>query len=416
MLLTKQGGFIVKPISILLGKILSLIYDVLSNIDIASIGIAIILFTIFIRLLLLPMMVKQNKSTKVMNYIQPEINKIAKKYRGKKDQESMLAQQRETKQIQDKYGVSLTSGCLTSLIQFPIFIALYTVIQNIPAYVDRVKELYIPIADKIYGNPDAIAKLSDFKNQYAATKVVELNEANYNTIIDVLAKFPTDAWNKFAELFKGDELSGIISTNSAKLGEIYQFAGCIDLTHAPGFALTAAFAIPVLSLIFQFLSMHVTPQQTPSDPAQEASMKTMKTMLYVMPLFSFFITVSVPAGVGLYWATGSFISYITSLCINAYFNHCDMEKVVNKSMEKAAKKAAKRKAKGKKSFMDKLQEAALGQAPDENNAHNSVAGKSLKSYTSSTMNVNEGNTRYREGSLASKANVMQRYNDSNGGK
>ena len=79
MLLTQQGGFILKPISKLLGAILSLLYDGLSSLGIINIGIAIILFTLLIRLCLLPLMIKQNKSGKIMNYIQPEINKVAKK-------------------------------------------------------------------------------------------------------------------------------------------------------------------------------------------------------------------------------------------------------------------------------------------------------------------------------------------------
>ena len=90
MLLTKSGGLIIGPISRLLGAILSLLYDGLSNIGIESIGIAIILFTILVRLLIFPMMYKQNKSSKITAVIQPEINKATKKYRGKTDQQSMM--------------------------------------------------------------------------------------------------------------------------------------------------------------------------------------------------------------------------------------------------------------------------------------------------------------------------------------
>jgi YidC/Oxa1 family membrane protein insertase len=84
---------------------------------------------------------------------------------------------------------------------------------------------------------------------------------------------------------------------------------------------------------------------------------------------------------------------------------------------------AKRKAKGKQSFWDKMQEAATGQAAsaassaNENNpkVNREAATTSLKNYTSNTMNSNSNsNTRYREGSLAAKANAMQRYNDKGG--
>ena len=156
--------------------------------------------------------------------------------------------------------------------------------------------------------------------------------------------------------------------------------------------------------------------QGSDDPAQQATMGTMKTMMYVMPIFSFFVCVNVPCGVGLYWAMGSFISFLTTVCTNAYFKHCDMDKILEKSMAKAAKKNAKKKKKNKKSFMEKMQEAAYGQASssssDEGRATSSVSNASLKSYSSNTMKSgNDAGTKYRAGSLASKANIMQRYNN-----
>ncbi len=426
MFLTQSGGFIIKPISKLLGAILSLIFDGLNMLGSVNMGIAIILFTLLIRLLILPMMIQQNKSTKIMNYIQPEINKVTKKYRNKKDQESMLAQQRETKAIQDKYGVSLSSGCLTSIIQLPIFLALYRVIQNIPAYVGKVKSLYQPIADAIANDVNAQKLLTDFKNgsiegvnSPAVIKTVALDCNNTDTIIDVLAKFPTDAWDSFKGLFSNsDQVVLAINQNVDEINHIYDFFG-INLTTVPGMALTAALIVPVMSFVFQFLSMKVTPQQKSDDPAQQATMKSMKMMMYVMPIFSFFICVNVPVGLGLYWAAGAFISFLTTIFINLYFKHCDMEKIIEKAKEKAAIKMEKKKAKGKQSFWDKVQESMYGQAAEESNpkVNSQAANASLKHYTSSTMNSNSNNsgTRYRAGSLASKANLMQRYNDNNNG-
>lgn len=416
MLLTQQGGFIIKPISQLLGAILSLLYDGLSSLGIINIGLAIILFTLLIRLCLLPLMIKQNKSSKVMNYIQPEINKVAKKYKGKRDQESLMAQQRETREIQEKYGANMTGGCLTGIIQMPIFFGLYRVIQNIPAYVGKIKDLYEPIATRICEDPDAMNTLREFKEQNQTLKAITLTDGNVNTVIDVLAKFPAEAWDSFKEQFNNQgEIVNVINQNVPEINEIYTFFG-INLTSAPGFALTAAMIIPVLSMVFQYLSMHATPQTVSDDPTQQATMKTMKMMMNVMPIMSFFVCVSVPSGVGLYWATGAFVSFLTTIVINAYFKHCDMEKIVNKSMEKAAKKKEKREKKGKKSFMEKMQEAAYGPQESNPKVNSNAATASLKSYSSSTMNKSDGTTKYREGSLASKANIMQRYNNDNGSK
>lgn len=421
MFLTQQGGIIIKPIAKLFGLIFGLIYDVFDKFGIVSIGFVIIIFTIIIRLCLIPLMINSNKSSKITAYIQPEMNKITKKYKGKKDQESMLAQQREMRELQEKYGVNMTGSCLTALIQMPIFLALYRVIQNVPAYVSQVKELYMPIANAIHSDEAAAKALEEFKNidEYKSYFAgISTGTDSINGIIDTLAKFPSSAWDAFKDTVSNSSVVAAITENKDKIVDVNSFIGGIDLTVKPGFALTAAFAIPVLSLVFQFLSMKVTPQQNSGDPAQEQSMKMMRGMMYVFPLMSFFITVNVPAGLGLYWATGAFISFLTSVGINTYFKHCDMDKLIEKSKEKAAKKIVKKKASGKKSFMERMNEAAYGSQDASSNpkVNSDIATQSLKSYSSSTMSKTTGGVKYREGSLAAKANAMQRYNDKNGGK
>lgn len=422
MLLTQQGGLL-KPIAWLLGKILNFLYIVSCNLSIESIGVSIIVFTVLIRLLLLPTLYKQNRSSKIMKYIQPEINKVNKKYKGKKDQDSILKQQQEVRAIQDKYGVSMTAGCLTSLIQLPIFIALYRVIQNIPAYVDKVKNLYSPIADAIVNDDKAVKALSTLKDSgdYAILKQVKFNVdgATADKVIDVLAKFPTEAWDNFKTLLgnSSSEVVNLINANQDKIDHANHFFS-IDLTSTPVMAGGIAMLIPILSMVFQFLSMKTTPQQPATDPSQEQTMKTMKTMMYFFPIMSFFITLNVPTGLGLYWATGSFVSFVTSLLINTYFKHCDMEAVIEKSKEKAAKKIAERKAKGKKTFYERMmeaQEAQNGNTNSNNASVNRVASKSsagsLKNYSSATMKTADTSVKYREGSLAAKANLMQKFNN-----
>lgn len=422
MFLTQESGLIMGPLSKLLGLLLNGIYELSSNLGIVSIGLSIIVFTIVVRLCLVPSMFKQTKSSRVNMYIQPEINKINKKYRNKKDQESMLKQQAEVREVQEKYGVNLTGGCLSSLIQMPIFFALYNVIQNIPAYVTKVKDLYMPIANAIKNDTTGVAfeKLNEYRQSVSSLSVIEMNNSNTNTIIDVLAKFDSNSWAAFKELLGNNgAVVDAINANMNQINDVYSFIGGINLIEAPGFAFTVAFIIPVLSLIFQYLSMNATaPTQSTGDPTTEATMKSMKTMMKIMPLMSFFVCVNVPAGVGLYWATGSMLSFITSKSIHAYFNHADIEKIVEKSKVKAAKKIEKRKASGKKSFAEKMQEAAYGQQAQESTAPKSnIANSRLKNYTSSTMKTqSSGTVKYREGSLAAKANALQKFNDNNGGK
>lgn len=429
MFLTQSGGLILGPISKLMGLIMNLFYEIFSKFGVESIGLSIIFFTVFVRLLLLPGQIGQGKSSRITNYIQPEMKKIAKKYRNKRDQESTFAMQRETKELQDQYGISMSSSCISILIQMPILFSLIKVVNNIPAYVSKIKELYQPIANAIAsssnGTEDGYEMLRGFveNSGNASLKIVELKDGNVDTIIDVLAKVPSNMWDSFKETFSA--CPDVINSLNANLGDIQgvnSFWGGIDLTMAPGIGLTAAFLIPLLTLIFQFLSMRATPQQESDDPTQQASMKMMKGMSYVFPLISFFTVINIQAGVGLYWLSGTILSFISSMLIRLYFNKCDVEKLVEKSKKKAAKKIAKKKAKGKKSFMEKLQEAAYGQQPAGNSqsqggkVNNGVANRSLKNYDSNAINKNNGNTQYRAGSLAAKANALQRYNDNNGGK
>ena len=147
LLATQQSG-ILMPFAWILGKILEAIYFIFSSIGIESIGLCIIVFTVVIRMLMLPSTIKQQKFSKLNSVMNPEIQAIQKKYKNKVDQASQLAQQEEIKAVYDKYGVSPTGSCLQLLIQMPIILALYRVIMNIPAYVSSVKDYYLTILQK----------------------------------------------------------------------------------------------------------------------------------------------------------------------------------------------------------------------------------------------------------------------------
>ena len=137
ILLTQRSGAIIGNIAKILGFLMNGIYELLSSIGIVNIGLCIILFTIIIYTLMLPMMIKQQKTTRIMSVMNPELQAIQKKYENKKDQASMLKMQEETKLIYTKYGTSPTGGCLGSLIQLPFLFALWPVMRDIPKFVNR---------------------------------------------------------------------------------------------------------------------------------------------------------------------------------------------------------------------------------------------------------------------------------------
>ena len=121
-----------------LGWIMNWIYLFLDGIGIPNIGLAIILFTLVTRILLFPTSLKQQKSSRMMQIMQPEIRAVQEKYKNKTDNASMMAQQTEMRAIYEKYGTSMTAGCLPLFLQMPIIFALYRIIMNIPAYVPSV--------------------------------------------------------------------------------------------------------------------------------------------------------------------------------------------------------------------------------------------------------------------------------------
>lgn len=150
LVLTKTGG-VFGPIAEVLGWIMEALFAFTEIFGIVNIGLCIILFTLVTKLILFPLTLKQQKSSKIMAVMQPEIQAIQKKYKDKKDNESMMKMNVETREVYEKYGTSMTGGCLPLLIQLPIMLALYQVIYKIPAYVHSVRQYFDLIIEKLPG-------------------------------------------------------------------------------------------------------------------------------------------------------------------------------------------------------------------------------------------------------------------------
>lgn len=200
LLATQQSG-ILMPFAWILGKILEAIYFIFSSIGIESIGLCIIVFTVVIRMLMLPSTIKQQKFSKLNSVMNPEIQAIQKKYKNKVDQASQLAQQEEIKAVYDKYGVSPTGSCLQLLIQMPIILALYRVIMNIPAYVSSVKDYYLTILQNMNGS-----QIKEFFT-YKVDSFSDLTTQQVNNCIDVMS-----GYNRATLKVDGFSLSKLVDT------------------------------------------------------------------------------------------------------------------------------------------------------------------------------------------------------------
>ncbi len=182
---------IIKQVADVLGIVMGLLYNLFDYIGIANIGLCIIVFTIVIKMIMLPMTLKQQRFTKLSAVMNPEIQAIQKKYKNKKDQDSVMKMNKEMSAIYEKYGTSPTGGCLQLLIQMPIILALYGVISNIPQYVEDVDYMYKAASSQVIESVDEFYDINELDNITDGkddTDIDKLLETYYKTKDEVFDK------------------------------------------------------------------------------------------------------------------------------------------------------------------------------------------------------------------------------------
>lgn len=404
-----------------MGYIMEGIYFVFSHMGFYDIGLCIIVFTIVIRMFLLPMQVKQQKFSKLNAIMSPEIKAIQDKYKGKKDQETQMKQQAEIKEVYAKYGTSPTGSCLQLLIQMPILFALYAVIRDIPQYVTSVKSTYehyiikltTAQVDEYFGSKAILGKeyvkgklsgaqLSggQIKNCIAAMTGTNstgktLSLAHHHTLRQLLDNVHNEysnimsSMNKFCGLLIGDSPSTNIKGQAIGI-------------------IIAGIALPVLSGVFQFVSVQLTTRmnknaQTADVPGMGGSMKIMN---FIMPIFSIYMCYILPVGIGIYWCIGSLVMMVQQLCINKYLDKKGMDAIIEENRKKAAKKAERKKAR-KGIYRENVIDAAQNKAKAKDESGMSAAEKEAK-----LQKAKEAAAK-KQGSLAAKANLVSDYNKKN---
>ncbi|MCT4687688.1 YidC/Oxa1 family membrane protein insertase [Vallitalea sp.] len=312
VVLTQSSSFIIGPIAKVFGAIMDAIYNLFSAIGIESLGISIILFTVIIRLLMLPLAFKQQKSMIGMQKIQPKLKKIQDKYKNKKDAESQNKMRMEMSQLYQEHNVSPFGGCLPLLIQFPIIMSLFQVLRNIPAYIMSIKGIYLSIIASVRG----VAGFGDYitsLNEAAKIPVKNFDIASNDKVIDLLSTFSSSDWTKFTDHFNavGDKIAPLVT----QLTDINYFLG-INLADKPNL-MSIGLLIPVLNVVVQFLVSKTT-MSSNNRNMDEKQAATNKTMMYTMPLITVFFVITMPAGLGLYWLTSSSFQLVQQIVINKH--------------------------------------------------------------------------------------------------
>ena len=411
MVLTKAGS-ILGPIATVLGYIMDILFRFTDTFGIMNVGLCIILFTIVMKMLMLPLTIKQQKTTKLMAVISPEVQAIQRKYKGKTDTASQQKQNVEIQAVYDKYGTSMTSGCLPMLIQLPILFALYRVIYNIPAYVPSVRVYFDNVVTPLMQQPDYASLLSGITNLTSAlggTAIENYDFANANKLVDMLYKFTTAQWGELEALFPS--ISGVIAENAAVVEQMNSFLG-LNMAEAPGWVPSFAWIIPILSALTQWLSaklMSGRQAQSASD-SDNPMAQSMKTMNVTMPIFSAFICVTLPCGIGIYWIATSVVTILQQLAINSYMDKVDIDEMVKKNLEKANKKRAKKGLPPAKITQNAT--ASLKTLKEEEEKEKAAEEAKQERIAKQIEESNKlYNTDAKPGSIAAKAAMVQKYNE-----
>ena len=355
IILTQYSGSILGPIAKVLGWIMNWIYLFLANVfGIENIGITIIVLTILIYMCMLPLTIKQQKFSKLQQKMQPEIKAVQEKYKGKRDQESQMAMNEETQALYAKYGISPTGTCLPLLLQMPVFLALYRVIYNVPAYVSSVKATFDGVVDGIIHTAGFQGIMEKFLESLNLTQQIRADFNNEdmsvvkNFIVDSIYKMPTSGWEKLSDSFP--KLQNVIESTRDQLNHMNAFLG-LNISDSPLTIISnsfkeksyllvlLAFLIPLVSYASQMANIKLMPQAD-TDPDNPMA-KQMKAMNYTMPLISVGITFTVPVGLGIYWIFSSLTRGVQQYFVNKHIRNLDLDEMIAKNVEKRKKKLEK---------------------------------------------------------------------------
>ena len=426
ILATKIGTPIIGQLATVMGWIMDGIYKLLNIFGIQNIGLCIIIFSILIYALMTPLQIKQQKFSKLSAVMQPELQKIQKKYKGKNsDQAAMQKMQEETQAVYQKYGVSPTGSCVQLAIQFPILMALYQVIYKIPAYVGSVKNILSAAVTNITAVNGYTDILQNFIKDNKMTRVqliMDGSKATSNSVTDFLYALSPSQWKSLAETSQFSGFSDTLNSTAKEISHVQDFLG-LNIADQPLTYIKAAFVggsiilaivailIPILAWATQMLNIKLMPQaaqQGNGESQQDAMMNSMKTMNMVMPLMSAVFCFTFPVGLGIYWVASAAVRSVQQFVINKKMDKIDIQVLINENMKKMEKKREK---------------AGLPPQKITNQAHQSVKNINKIEKGSSNTDVQSRAKKVEEAyqkasnakadSITAKANMVKAFDERN---
>ena len=340
-----------------------------------SYGVAIILFTLVVKLVILPFQLKSKKSMMRMNRMQGKIKDIQTRFANNKER-----QQQEMADLYAREGINPMGGCLWSFLPLPILIALYYIIRTPLRYFMNLSETVIA----------EIRTLAESLGYVAAT---EGNAVAYEQIY--LTKFIHEHWENFAGKF-----DGLLDVN-------YQFLG-MDLAETAsnvmgqfphgGWAVWGLLLLPFIAAALQ-LVMSIASMKASSNTMNGSN----KMMLYLFPLMTIWMGFMFPAALCLYWIVNSAFSAVQELLLNKVFAKALDREETEKEREKREKRAAKMMAQREQMMQQQAQQQGKKPQQSASKKKKSAEPENKEKRSSTTEAGRVGNRPYARGRAYSES-------------
>jgi len=387
-LLAKSTFFLMEWIAWLLQWIINGLYWLVTlMLQPQAMALTILLMTFVVRAAMTPLTIKQQKSSRKMQRLQPEIQKIQAKYKGKTDPDAQTKMQQELSAVYSRNNTSPLSGCLPLLIQMPILFALYEILRNIPFYVNGfgnaydMENIFAQMAQMAQGVEgidtiissnfsSVVSVLTSFKNDDISTILT-----NQDFMVDFLYHLSGEQWTSFmnltglgnnAEFVRLFELQKEINT----IGWGFLSFNLSDIPAVPWTKLEWSIVIPVLAGVLTFLQSFIVSYKTKlrnkainPNYEEDQTQKSSKIMLIISPVMILIFGFQVPIGLSIYWIFSSLFAIISQEIVDVILDK-----------QEVAEAIAKRQA-----YLERQNELGIGEGlrltdPNKKNSKSSLAG------------------------------------------
>lgn len=378
VILAATKNWLLKPFAMIMSFIFNGVFYVVNTLTSHHVlAITIIFFTFIARALMMPLMIKQQRSSRAMMRLQPKVEKIQAKYKNKKDPESNQKMQMEISELYKKNKANPMSGCLPLLIQMPILFALFEILRNVPFYLNQIGDIYNSMALQVQAVPGYVDILTN-NFQAVINSLSDFDIQTTDSVIDLLYHLSRDQWGVLKEV------TGLIGNAAFESNYLLQetfnsFGGgplLFNLSEAPGWT-GIGIIFPILSGGTTFLQSWLAQrandkrQKMASPDGKVKQQNSMKMMTYVFPVMTAFFTASMPLGLGLYWIAGNLFGIVSQFITDSMIDREEYREALKRREELIEKKKLKEASKSK---IDKLTGNRIGTA---SSIKSSMAGNKL---------------------------------------